>query len=64
MGLCPSNEYASNLAILSVNNAPLGTKATFITDSQGKFDFKVRYGKNYSNWLIMLIWILTLIIIA
>ncbi|ENU25691.1 Ig-like domain-containing protein [Acinetobacter modestus] len=48
---CPSNEYASNLAILSVNNAPLGTKATFITDSQGKFDFKVRYGKNYSNWL-------------
>jgi hypothetical protein len=48
---CPSNEYASNIAILSMNNSPLGTKATFITDSQGKFDFKVRYGKNYSNWL-------------
>ena len=48
---CPSNEYASNIAILGMNNSPLGTKATFITDSQGKFDFKVRYGKNYSNWL-------------
>lgn len=48
---CPSNEYASNIAILSMNNTPLGTKTTFTTDSQGKFDFKVRYGKNYSNWL-------------
>lgn len=48
---CPSNEYASNIAILSMNNSPLGTKTTFTTDSQGKFDFKVRYGKNYSNWL-------------
>jgi hypothetical protein len=48
---CPSNEYASNLAILGMNNSALGTKATFITDSQGKFDFKIRYGKNYSNWL-------------
>lgn len=48
---CPSNEYANNIAILSMSNAPLGTKATFTTDAQGKFDFKVRYGKNYSNWL-------------
>ncbi|WP_050041789.1 Ig-like domain-containing protein [Acinetobacter modestus] len=48
---CPTNEYASNIAILSMNNTPLGTKTTFTTDSQGKFDFKVRYGKNYSNWL-------------
>lgn len=48
---CPSNEFPNPIAILGTNNSILGTNATFITDSQGKFDFKVRYGRNYSNWL-------------
>ena len=48
---CPSNEFPNPIAILGVNNSILGTNYTFTTDSQGKFDFKVRYGRNYSNWL-------------
>lgn len=48
---CTSNEFPNTVAILDTKNAILGTRATFTTDSQGKFDFKVRYGRNYSNWL-------------
>lgn len=48
---CPSNEFPNTVAILDTKNQILGTRASFTTDAQGKFDFKVRYGRNYSNWL-------------
>ncbi|WP_171304520.1 Ig-like domain-containing protein [Acinetobacter proteolyticus] len=48
---CTSNEFPNTVAILDTKNGVLGTRATFTTDAQGKFDFKVRYGRNYSNWL-------------
>lgn len=48
---CPSNEFPNPIAILGSDNKILGTNATFTTNSEGKFDFKVRYGRNYSNWL-------------
>lgn len=48
---CPSNEFPNPVAILSRTGEVLGTTASFTTDSQGKFDFKVRYGRNYSNWV-------------
>lgn len=48
---CPSNEFPSPVSILSATNSNLGTQGSFITDSQGMFSFKVRYGRNYANWL-------------
>ncbi|MDH0032639.1 MULTISPECIES: Ig-like domain-containing protein [unclassified Acinetobacter] len=48
---CPSNEFPNPVVILDTKNESLGTKSTFTTDAQGKFDFKVRYANNYSNWL-------------
>lgn len=48
---CPSQEFPNPVAILAADGSILGTTATFVTDAQGKFDFKVRYGRNYSNWL-------------
>ena len=53
---CPSNEFANPIAILSSDNKILDTKnANFVTDDEGKFDFKIRYGRNYSNWLQVLL---------
>lgn len=53
---CPSNEFSNPVAILSSDNKVLDTKnANFITDSEGKFDFKIRYGRNYANWLQVLL---------
>lgn len=48
---CPTNEFPNPVAILSRTGEVLGTTANFMTDSQGKFDFKVRYGRNYANWV-------------
>lgn len=48
---CPTNEFPNAIAILAKDGSALNTTGTFVTDSQGKFDFKVRYNQNYSNWL-------------
>ncbi|OTG84057.1 Ig-like domain-containing protein [Acinetobacter sp. ANC 4648] len=48
---CPSNEFPNPISILGSDNSILGTQGSFVTDAQGKFSFKVRYGRNYSNWL-------------
>ncbi|MGR3977328.1 hypothetical protein FW754_06555 [Acinetobacter sp. 1207_04] len=48
---CPSNEFPNPVSILAADNSILGTTGSFVTDSQGKFDFKVRYNRNYSSWL-------------
>ena len=48
---CPSNEFPNPISILAADNSILGTTGSFVTDAQGRFSFKVRYGRNYSNWL-------------
>lgn len=48
---CPSSEFPNPIAVLSANGSTLGTTATFTTDAEGKFDFNVRYGRNYANWV-------------
>lgn len=48
---CPSSEFPNPISILAADNSILGTTGSFVTDAQGQFSFKVRYGRNYSNWL-------------
>ena len=48
---CPSNEFPNAVSILASDGSVLNTTGSFVTDAQGKFDFKVRYNRNYSNWL-------------
>ncbi|MGR2922830.1 Ig-like domain-containing protein [Acinetobacter sp. 1125_18A] len=48
---CPSTEFPNPISILAADGSILNTKGSFVTDSQGKFAFKVRYNRNYSNWL-------------
>ncbi|MFH7409956.1 hypothetical protein [Acinetobacter variabilis] len=33
------------------SSAALGNTVTYVTDSDGKFDFSIRYPKNYAQWL-------------
>ncbi|MDG9950801.1 Ig-like domain-containing protein [Acinetobacter ursingii] len=48
---CPSTEFPNPISILAADGSVLNTKGSFVTDSQGKFAFRVRYNRNYSNWL-------------
>jgi hypothetical protein len=46
---CPMTEFPLPAAILSSTGE--ATQATsFITDSLGRFSFKISYGKNYASW--------------
>ncbi|MFA9204038.1 MAG: hypothetical protein ACEQSD_08580, partial [Flavobacteriales bacterium] len=46
-------EVNNPVAIVSGNDlvADVNGVVNFITDAEGKFDFKVRYPKNYSQWM-------------
>ncbi|WP_353169097.1 Ig-like domain-containing protein [Acinetobacter sp.] len=48
---CPSTEFPNPISILAADGSVLNTKGSFVTDSQGKFAFRIRYNRNYSNWL-------------
>lgn len=48
---CPSTEFPNPISILAADGSILNTKGSFVTDSQGKFAFRIRYNRNYSNWL-------------
>lgn len=56
---CPSNSIGAAITNSEVTNIPVkvptflgqGTTATYKTDSEGKFDFVVRYPKEYAQWL-------------
>lgn len=49
---CPSVEFPNPVTLLA-NGTVAGVTATFISDTQGKFDYQTRYGKNYANWLTL-----------
>lgn len=47
---CPSVEFPNPVTLLA-NGSVAGVTANFISDADGKFDYKARYGKNYAAWL-------------
>ena len=57
---CPANPLGAAVTNSQVTNIPVkvptflgsaGTTAKYTTDSDGKFDFTIRYPKIYSQWL-------------
>lgn len=48
--ICPSKEFPNPVALLSADDKVSATDVTYTTDSEGRFNFRVRYGKNYSSW--------------
>lgn len=56
--LCPADPNGTTVNGVPVkvvsftkSSAALGNTVTYVTDSDGKFDFSIRYPKNYAQWL-------------